>query len=146
MARMPYAFFYGGYMNPDVLRASGTQPMDCEIGYVEGLRLTVGPLANLEESKGSRAYGLLARLSHEDLSRLYGGDPAALQGIVYLPEAVLVHTINGQTIPAMTYICPTLSGGIADAAYVAKLVVAAEKIGLPADYVSHLRDIAVPQR
>ncbi len=128
-------------MNPDVLRASGTRPIDCETGYVEGLRLKVGPLANLEESKDSRAYGLLAKLSHEDLNKLYGSDPAALQGTVYLPEAVLVHTKNGQTVPAMTYICPTLSGGIADAEYVAKLVVAAEKIELPADYISQLHEI-----
>ncbi len=139
MVRMPYAFFYGGYMNPDVLRASGTQPIDCETGYVEGLRLTIGPIANLEESMGSRAYGLLAKLSHKDLDKLYGSDPVALQGIVYLPEAVLVHTENGQTVAAIAYICPVLSGGTADGAYVARLVVAAEKIGLPADYVSYIR-------
>jgi len=139
MAQMPYAFFYGGYMNPDALKALGTQPMDCETGHVEDLKLTVGPLANLEESEGSRAYGLLARLSHEDLNKLYGSDPAALQGIAYLPEAVLVHTENGQSLPALVYICAPLSGGVADATYVTKLVIAAEKIGLPADYVTHIR-------
>ena len=138
MARMPHAFFYGGYMNPDTLKALGTQLMDCATGYVEGLKLNIGPLANLEESDGSRAYGLLARLSHEDLDKLYGSDPAALQGIVYLPEAVLVHTENGQTVPALVYICAPLTG-IADAAYVAKLIVAAKKVGLPADYIAHIR-------
>ncbi len=139
MARMSYAFFYGGYMNPDTLKAAGAQPIDCETGYVEGLKLTVGPLANLVESESSRAYGLVAKLSHEDLNKLYASDPVALRGIVYLPEAVLVHTETGQSLPALVYICPALSGGSADAAYVAKLVVAAEKIGLPADYISQIR-------
>ena len=139
MTRNPYAFFYGGYMNPEVLEASGTSPTDCEAGYVEGLRLTVGPIANLEETKGARAYGLLARLSHGDLDTLYGGDPAALQGAVYLPEPVLVHTGDGRAVPAMTYVCPALSGEVPDAAYVAKLITAAKKIGLPADYLSQIR-------
>lgn len=139
MTRNPFAFFYGGYMNPDVLAASGTSPTQCEVGYVEGLKLCVGPIANLEETKGARAYGLLARLSHSDLDMLYGGDPAALQGAVYLPEAVLVHTNDGRAVPAMTFVCPSLSGAAPDEAYVAKLITAAEKIGLPAEYVYQIR-------
>lgn len=142
MAGMPYAFFYGGYMNPEVLRGFGASPENCEAGYVDGLELTVGPLANLEEKEGARAYGLLARLSHDDLDKLYGGDTAALQGAVYLPEAVLVHTKEGLAVPAMTYVCPALSGASPDPEYVAKLVIAAEGLRLPANYISHIRAFA----
>ena len=142
MASKPYAFFYGGYMDPETLRAAGTTPENCEAGFVEGLTLTVGPLANLEEKEGSRAYGLLARLGHDDLDKLYGGDPAALKGIAYLPEAVLVHTDDGRAVPAMTYVCSKLSGETPDAAYVERLVVAAESIGLPTDCIDHIRSFA----
>lgn len=138
MARMPYAFFYGGYMNPDVLRAADASPKDCETGYVEGFELTVGPIANLAEKEGARAYGLIARLHHDDLEKLYGGDPSALKGAVYLPEAVLAQTDDGRAFPAMTYICPVLSGAAPDPAYIAKLVAAAEVLGLPAYYIDQI--------
>ncbi len=142
MARMPYAFFYGGYMNPDALTAVGASPKDCETGYVEGFQLTVGPIANLAEKEGARAYGLIARLHHDDLNKLYGGDPAALQGSVYLPEAVLVQTADGRAFPAMTYICPALSGAAADPAYITKLIAAAEKLSLPYSYIDQIRAFA----
>lgn len=139
MTDKPYAFFYGGYMNPNTLRAYGTTPEVCEVGYVEGLELTVGPIANMAPKKGSRAYGLLARLSHEDLETLYGGDPTALKGSRYLPEAVLVKTEAGTAVPAMTYLCGTLSGAMPEAEYVASLVKAAEVLGLPDAYIDHIK-------
>jgi hypothetical protein len=142
MANKPYAFFYGGYMNPEVLKASGTTPEACEVGYIEGHGLTVGPIANLVETEGARAYGLLARLSHSDLNVLYGGAPAALKGAVYLPEAVLVHTADGRAIPALTYISPALSGEAPEPEYIEKLLDAAEEIGLPSYYLTRIKNFA----
>lgn len=139
MVRKPYAFFYGGYMSPDVLKAAGVTVEECVAGYVEGFALTIRPIANLEDKDGARAYGLLARLSHADLDTLYGGDPAALKGAVYLPEAVVVQSEDGRAVPAMTYICPSLAGGAPDPAYIAKLVDGAKALGLPADYVAYIR-------
>jgi len=143
MERRPYAFFYGGYMDPAVLMAAGVSPTDCTAGYIDRLALTIGPIANLEDHPEGRAYGLLARVSHDDLDVLYGGDPSALQGARYFPEAVLVHTEEGRRVPAVTYICPNLPGGPADAAYIAKLVSAAEGLNLPANYVAYLRTFEV---
>lgn len=142
MARKPYAFFYGGYMDPEVLKAADASPENYEAGYVADFELTVGPLANLEAKKDARAYGLLAQLSHDDLEKLYGGNPAALKGAPYLPEAVLVHTDDGRAVPAMTYICPALSGERPEQAYVAKLLTAARKLQLPADYVAIIQSLA----
>lgn len=142
MARKPYGFFYGGYMDAALLRAAGTSPEAGEKAHLDGFKLTVGPLANLEEKDGARAYGLLARLSHEDLDTLYAGDPAHLKGARYLPEAVLVHTDDGRAVPAMTYICPKLSGDLPDPTYVANLAKAAETLGLPADYIAYIRSFA----
>ncbi len=142
MTAKPYAFFYGGYMDADVLRAAGTSPEYCEAGFVDELALTIGPIANMEEKEGSRAYGLLCRLSHADLDVLYGGDPAALKGIAYLPEAVLVKTMDGRAIPAITYVCAPLSGEVPDPAYVGRLAKGAEKLGLPSDYLDHIRSFA----
>lgn len=142
MTDKPYAFFYGGYMNSDTLRTYGTTPEDCEVGYVEGLELTVGPIANMAPKAGTRAYGLLARLSHKDLDTLYGGDPAALKGSRYLPEAVLVQTEAGASIPAMTYLCGTLSGAAPEADYIANLVKAAETLKLPDSYIDHIKSFS----
>lgn len=146
MALKPYAFFYGGYMDADTLRGYGTTPENCETGYVKDMALTVGPLANLEPKHGARAYGLLARLTHEDLNKLYGDDPSALKGIAYLPEAMLVQRDTGAPVPAITYICEPLSGGPPSKDYVANLVKAAEKLSLPSDYVAHIRSFIDPSQ
>lgn len=140
--RKPYGFFYGGYMNRAVLEAAGVSPENCEKGYVNGFALTIGPIANLEEKAGTRAYGLLARLSHEDYDKLYSNSPAWLKGAVYLPEAVIVHTAGDVQIPAITYICPALSGDVPDPDYVNQLADAANGLGLPQGYVAHIHSFA----
>lgn len=143
MARMPYVFFYGGYMDPNVLKAAGVEPENCTSGYVEGFRLAIGPLANLEQEKGAKAFGLLAKLSHEDLDKLYGGDPAHLGGAVYLPEAVLVHGLNTGAVPALTYLCAELTGEEPDQAYVDNLMKAARALGLPEDYIMSIPECII---
>lgn len=139
MDRKPYAFFYGGYMDERLLREAGVQPENCEAGYIEGFALTVGPLANLREEADARAYGLLAQLSHRDLDMLYAGDPSHLKGAKYLPEAVLVHTVDGGSVPALTYICPNLPYASPDPAYLEKLIEAAQSLDLPAECIDHIR-------
>lgn len=139
MERKPYAFFYGGYMDAQLLKAAGTKPENCEVGYVEGFALTVGPLANLKEETGAKAYGLLAQLSHHDLDTLYAGDTPHLRGAKYLPEAVLVKTNSGKAIPALTYICPNLPYMAPGSAYLEKLIDAAKTLSLPKQCIEHMR-------
>lgn len=65
----------------------------------------IGPLANLVRSEQHTVYGILAQATHRELDRLYAHACDVLGGI-YLPEAVVVHTLDGALVPALCYIRP----------------------------------------
>jgi hypothetical protein len=93
------AFFYGLFMDDEVLRKSGAAPGDPRRAFVEDFALRIGQRATLVPSAGSRAYGMLFALTHAELDRLY-----AAPGLdAYRPEAVLVRTLEGVATPALCY-------------------------------------------
>ena len=94
------AFFYGSYMDPDILRRFGADPPAPRKGHVDGWRLAFTPHANMVHETGGRVQGVLYALPHDELDRLYGPD-----GFVttYRPVPVLAHGPDGP-LPAMTFI------------------------------------------
>lgn len=98
-ARRVDAFFYGLFMDVDVLRQSGVNPENPRRAYVEGFALRIGQRATLVPSAGARAYGMLIALTHAELERLYNA--SGLEH--YHPEAVLVQPIEGIATPALCY-------------------------------------------
>jgi hypothetical protein len=93
------AFFYGLFMDVDVLRGSRVVPSNPRRGYVDDFALRIGQRATLLPSAGARAYGMLMTLTHQELERLYTA-PGLEQ---YRPEAVLVQPLAGTPVPALCY-------------------------------------------
>ena len=93
------AFFYGLFMDLDVLRKSGVEPTNIRRASVPNFALRIGQRATLISSAGTRAYGILMSLSHEQLDKLYGAP--GLEH--YHPEAVLVQTLDGVATAALCY-------------------------------------------
>ena len=92
-------FFYGLFMDIDILRESGAAPVNPRRAYVDGFALRIGQRATLIASVGDRAYGMLFALTHFELERLY-----AAPGLEeYRPEAVLTQTLEGAPAPALCY-------------------------------------------
>ena len=58
-------FFYGSYINFNVLKEVDISKRAFEVGLVNGFVLTISPLANLKYKKQGIAYGILTRLTHE---------------------------------------------------------------------------------
>ena len=58
------AFFYGLYMDIDVLREAGVAPLAPRKAYVDGFALRIGRRATLLPSAGTRAYGMLYTVTH----------------------------------------------------------------------------------
>ena len=132
-----WTFFYGSYINLDVLREVEYTPRKYEPARLPGFNITIRPLANLERSDQHTAYGIVATGTHAELERLY--DHAAnILGGRYLAEAVLVQTVSGRWLPALAYIAPQLSGKPSTAEYVERIVKPAREYGFPAWYVEHL--------
>jgi hypothetical protein len=92
-------FFYGLFMDDEVLRQAGVAPINPRRAYLEGFELRIGQRATLVPSAGARACGMLVALTHAELDRLYGA-PGLEQ---YRPEAVLVQPLEATPTPALCY-------------------------------------------
>ena len=132
-----WTFFYGSYINPDVLMEVDYTPRQYEVARLPGFDITIRPLANLVRSDRHTAYGIVATGTHTELARLYDHAENILGGR-YLPEAVLVQVMSGRWMPALTYIAPTLSGEPAAAEYVDRIVKPARAYGFPSWYIERI--------
>ena len=127
------AFFYGLFMDVEILREKSITPDDPRPGYVEGFALRIGERATLLPTPGSRAYGMLVSLTHRELSLLYSG--AGLEN--YRPEAVLVRTFDGERLPALCYnLLHAPLPQERNPEYAARLQALLRKLNFPPEYVA----------
>jgi hypothetical protein len=132
-----WVFFYGSYINFDVLREVGLFPDQHEVARLSGFDIRIAPRANLVRSDEHSVWGIIATATHEELGRLYAHAKDVL-GETYLPEAVLVETRDGALRPAITYLCPDMEPRPADPSYVSRIAEPARKFGFPDWYVARL--------
>jgi len=130
-------FFYGSYINPDVLGEVDLVPGRIEVAMLPGFDISIAPLANLVPSDRHSVYGILATATHAELARLYTHASEVLGG-EYLPHPVVTHTLRGQLEPALCYIAPALEPGRATADYVDRIVDPARRHGFPDWYIERL--------
>jgi hypothetical protein len=132
-----WVFFFGSYMNPDVLREVGIVPVEWEVARLHGFDIAILPLANLVRSEQHCVYGVLAMATHAELVRLYAHAKDVL-GETYLPYPVCVETLDGKSRPALCYMAPTMEPRPADRAYLDLILGPAREFRLPAWYVERL--------
>jgi hypothetical protein len=132
-----WTFFYGSFINLDVLRSVGLAPAQVEVARLCGFDIQIRPLANLVRSDQHQVYGILAAATHEELGRLYAHARDDLGG-TYLPEAVLAETLDGRWRPALCYIAPVMEARAASGDYIDRIVGPARKFGFPGWYVDRL--------
>lgn len=135
-ARRVTVFFYGLFMDAELLRAKGIEPVSIRPGALRDFRLVIANRATLLPSAGSRSYGMLMDLSHEDLSQLYGTDDLRC----YQPEAVLAETSDGSKVAALCYnLVKAPSAAERNAEYAVKLRAVLAKVAVaPQDYIDSL--------
>ena len=131
---MKAIFFYGLFMDGDLLKEKGLKPLSPRLAYVTGYGLRIGERATLEKSASERAYGSVIELSKEELEILYGDKSVA----DYIPEQLVATDLQGRSIAAVSYILPMdkLSGSNEE--YAISLAIAARKIGLPEEYIGEI--------
>jgi len=93
------AFFYGLFMDIEILTDCGVAPINPRRALVEDFALRIGQRATLVPSAGDRAYGMLFALTHAELERLYSA-PGLEQ---YRAEAVLVQPLDSTPLPALCF-------------------------------------------
>ena len=128
-------FFYGLFMDEELLRGKGFKPQAIEVGSVQGMSLRIGQRATLVRDPTARVYGVLMSLTMDELERLYS-EPGVQ---AYRPQAVLVHPASGGVIGALCYNLPELpSAGESNPEYATQLRAVARRAGLPEDYVESI--------
>jgi hypothetical protein len=132
-----WAFFYGSYINFEVLKEVELVPPKWEVARIIGYEIIIAPRANLVKADGQIAYGIVALATHAELARLYAHAKDVL-GEVYLPEAVLVQTLDGKWMPAMTYLCPEMEPQPAEDTYVARISEPAKRYCFPNWYIERI--------
>lgn len=137
-ARRIDVFFYGSYINFNVLGEAGIFERPFETARLPGYRLEIGPLANLVPDDGSQAFGIVTHLSHWELDCLYTGHARERLGGVYLPEAVLVFNVENNMMPALCYLSHDTRRSDPDPAYVDRILQPARAYGFPAEYLEYI--------
>ncbi|MGL4611702.1 MAG: gamma-glutamylcyclotransferase family protein [Trueperaceae bacterium] len=133
-----WVFFYGSYINFNVLKEVDLVPEAWEVACLAGFDIQIAPRANLIRSAEHTVYGILATATHRELERLYIEHAHGKLGEIYLPEAVLVQSLDGKFRVAMTYICHEMEPRPAEDAYVERIAKPAREFGFPAWYIAKL--------
>jgi hypothetical protein len=137
MTQRVLVFFYGSYINREVLHEVGLIPERTEVACLPGYDIRVAPLANLVPAEEHSVYGILADATHAELERLYAHARDVLGG-VYLPRAVTVETRDGSPVPALCYLAEGMEERPPDPAYLERILGPARQYGFPAWYLERL--------
>jgi Gamma-glutamyl cyclotransferase, AIG2-like len=129
-------FFYGLFMDEELLQSRGVIPANLRSASVSGFQLRIGKRATLIPDPSGRVFGLVASLSHVDVERLYS-EPSVS---AYRPEAVLAHLSNGEVLAALCFNLPhSPPAEERDAEYASRLRSLAEQLNFPAEYIASIR-------
>jgi hypothetical protein len=135
MAERVKVFFYGLFMDPEVLEAKGFRPSDVRPAYVEPFALRLGARATLVPGPDGRVYGMIMTLTHAEVDGLYSEPSVA----AYRPEPVLAQLTDGAAELALCFNLPSVPEGTAsNSQYAALLQAVARKMGLPETYIAGL--------
>jgi hypothetical protein len=129
-----WTFFYGSFMNLDVLKETGYIPGQIEVAKLNGFDIHIRPLATLIRSDQHCVYGIVAPATQEQLRRLYSKDWVG----TYLPEPVMVETLDGKLRTALCYIAPLIEARPATNEYIDRIVGPARHYDFPGWYITRL--------
>ena len=132
MERRIEVFFYGLFMDEAALRDQGFRPADARQARVDGFALRLGARATLVPDRDRSVHGMLMRLTHDELDRLYAEPSVA----AYRPEPVIAKLAGGQSVAALSFNLPQApDAASSNPEYAAKLTAVARKLGLPESYI-----------
>ena len=129
-------FFYGLFMEAELLRSKGTSPQGIRRASAPGFALRIGKRATLWPDRNACAHGMLMQLTHEEIGKLYSEDSLR----AYRPEAILVQLDDASSVPALTFnLLESPHANERNSEYAAKLRELAHRLGLPTDYISAIQ-------
>ena len=135
-----WVFFYGSFINREVLARAGLVPDRVEMARLWGFDILIETLATLRRSDQHCVYGIACQATHTELRNLYGQD---WLGGSYLPEGVVVEVEGRRLVPALCYIAPGRPPAPPAADYLDWIIGPARELGFPAWYIGHLEEFRI---
>jgi hypothetical protein len=135
MARRIAAFFYGLFMDAELLRAKGVNPNVLGSASIAGFGLRIGERAAVVPDGERVVHGVVMDLTHAELDSLYAEESVRM----YRPEAVIATLRTGAFIPALCFnLVDAPSPDESNPQYAGKLRELARRLGLPSGYVESI--------
>jgi hypothetical protein len=132
-------FFYGLFMDVDLLAKKGITPQVAVVGHVNGFSLHIGERATLLRSAGARAHGVMMEISSGEAKDLYAESSVA----DYVPEVVTVELMDGSKVEASCYNLPDDKITETNRDYAEALLQVAVKLALPDTYIAEIAQACV---
>ena len=134
---MVAGFFYGLYMDPEMLKALGYRPEGAVQACLKEYRLDLQGAAKVIPQKNSEVWGNILHLPEEDLAKMYGSETTK----AYQPELLEVFGKDGEACPLTVYNLPPSPEAPFNFEYLNKLLPLAERLNLPPDYQAFLKEL-----
>lgn len=129
-------FFYGLFMDAEVLKKNGIAGENPRKGALKGYALKIGNRATLVPDKKEVAYGIVMTVDDSSLDRLYS--EASVSD--YVPEQVTIALYQSdETLKATCYNLPLAMVRGTNTAYTNALYALAKREGLPKAYLEKIR-------
>ena len=129
-------FFYGLFMDEELLRQKGADPTNRRFAFVDDYVLVIGERATLVQREGERVYGVVFSLTQKEIDLLYS-EPSVRD---YRAELVTVNLADGHSIPGQCFNLPAVASvEKPNREYAAKLRALATRLGLPQSYVNKIQ-------
>jgi len=95
--RLNDVFFYGLYMDEEILKSKNVEPRNKRVAVVNDYKLRIGKMATLLRAKDAKVYGLVYSLTHDEIDTLY-----VKSGLTdYIAEALIVELDDKSSIPVL---------------------------------------------
>jgi len=140
-----WIFFYGTFMNAEVLAEHGVSAETVVPAKLNGFQLTIRPRVNLTPDERGCVFGSVAATAPQDIASLYARLEAQF-GIKYLPQAVIAERLDGMLCPALCYIAPSMEDADPVDNYVFQLANCVRELGHPEWYAAYIESFRGDQR
>lgn len=127
-------FFYGLFMDKDILIKNGVNPSNTRKGYINNHALKIGNRASLIKCKNEKVYGIIMEVDDEEITKLYSEKSVA----DYIPEKVEIVTESNEHLTVTCYNLPLelLTG--TNELYAKSLYELAKKLNFPKSYLDEI--------
>lgn len=128
-------FFYGLFMDAELLQSKGVVPKNKVSAQLQGYSLRIGNRATLIPEANKSVYGILMSLTHHEIDLLYAEESLK----AYRPEPVTIHTKDERTLPALCFnLIEPPAPYERNEEYARKLKLVAIQYGFPEEYVNSI--------